>query len=203
MCLISCCRFARKGKLQDNLGHKVNFRNTVIIMTSNLGSQTITGDGAVGFLNDNSGVDRKNIRSTAMSALKKAFRPEFINRIDEILVFETLKKSEVRSIVDILLAEVQMRLQKYEITLEVNTHAKELIIKKGYNTRYGARPLRRVIQREIEDTLSTDILHRKYDTGSRLILSTNKNAFVFRKKSEKPLQITAHENKDTVITFKS
>jgi ATP-dependent Clp protease ATP-binding subunit ClpC len=171
-----------EGELQDNLGHRVNFRNTVLIMTSNAGAREITRDSAVGFRKEDGIMNYNEIRSSAMNELKRLFRPEFINRVDEIVVFHSLTDPQVRNILDILLGEVQTRLAQKEMILEVNRSARELLIEKGYDIKYGARPFRRTIQREIEDPLSMEILRGRFGQGSHIVVGVRKGAITFREK---------------------
>jgi len=172
-----------EGELQDNLGHKVSFRNTVLIMTSNAGAREITRDSAVGFRSDDGLMDYKDIRASALNELRRQFRPEFINRVDEIVVFHSLSDEQVRNILDILIGEVQKRLSERDIILDFNKGAKDLLIEKGYDVKFGARPLRRTIQREVEDPLSLEILKGRFGEGSRITVGTRKGAIVFREKT--------------------
>ncbi len=168
-----------EGELQDNLGHKVNFRNTVIIMTSNAGAREITRESNVGFKTREMAMDHAEVKSSAMNELRRMFRPEFINRIDEIVVFHSLSKDQVSNILNIMLADVQVRMAERDMTLELSKPAREWIINKGYDVKYGARPLRRVIQREIEDPLSMEILKGRFGAGSRVIVGLKDNKITF------------------------
>ena len=180
-----------EGELHDNLGHKVNFRNVVLIMTSNAGAREITREASVGFRSEEGIMDYREIRSSAMNELRRLFRPEFINRVDEIVVFHSLEDREVRNILDILLGEVQTRLAARDITLEVNRAARDLLIAEGYDVKYGARPLRRTIQREIEDPLSLDLLRRRFEEGAHILVGVRKGKIQFRfKKTGKAAEIT-------------
>ena len=150
------------GHLTDAQGRKVNFKNTIIIMTSNIGSKVIEkGGGGLGFdfNEDQEEGNYDRIRSLVNDELKQFFRPEFLNRLDEIIVFRQLRKSEVSQIADILLKEVSNRLtQQREITLEVTEAFTERVINEGFDPSYGARPLRRAIMRLLEDSLAEAIL---------------------------------------------
>ena len=179
-----------EGELQDNLGHKVNFRNTVLIMTSNAGAREITRDATVGFRSEEGIMDHKEIRSSAMNELRRLFRPEFINRVDEIVVFHSLSDKQIRNILDILLGDVQTRLAEREIILEVNRPARDLLIEKGYDIKYGARPFRRTLQREIEDPLAMEILRGRFGQGSHIVVGVRKGEIVFREKKRKTRNIT-------------
>ncbi len=173
-----------EGELHDNLGHRVNFRNTVLIMTSNAGAREITRDASVGFRTDDGLMEYREIKASAMNELKRTFRPEFINRVDEIVVFHSLNNEQVRSILEILLGDVQTRLAAREIVLEVSKTARALLIERGYDVKFGARPLRRTIQRDIEDPLATEILKGRFQEGDHIVVSTRNDEFTFRKKQK-------------------
>ncbi len=180
-----------EGELQDNLGHKVSFRNTIMIMTSNAGAREITRDGTVGFQSSEEEVfEYREIRASAMNELKKFFRPEFINRVDETVVFHSLNRDQVRKILDIELADVQQRLVEKDIVLEVKKSAKDHIIDTGYEIRYGARPLRRTIQREIEDPLSMEMLKGRFNPGDHVIVHMRSGKIAFKQgpKKKKPTE---------------
>ncbi len=183
-----------EGELHDNLGHKVNFRNVVLIMTSNAGAREITRESSVGFRKEEGVMDYREIRSSAMNELRRLFRPEFINRVDEIVVFHSLQDKQVRDILDILLGEVQTRLAERDITLEVNRSARDLLIKEGYDVKYGARPLRRTIQRDIEDPLSMDLLRGRFDEGSHIVVGVKKGKITFRTKRRKAKEAEAKDS---------
>ncbi|MBT3272455.1 MAG: ATP-dependent Clp protease ATP-binding subunit [Spirochaetales bacterium] len=172
-----------EGELQDNLGHKVSFRNTVLIMTSNAGAREISRDNALGFQSDEGLMSYSEIRASAMNELKRIFRPEFINRVDEIVVFHSLDRKEVLKILDILIDEVRLRLLEMNITIELKKSAKEFLIDRGFDAKFGARPLRRAIQRELEDPLSLQILKGKCPTGSLVTASARNQKLVFHVKA--------------------
>ncbi len=173
-----------EGQLQDSLGHTVSFRNTVLIMTSNAGAREITRESHVGFKTLAGLMDYRDIKSSAMNELQRLFRPEFINRVDEIVVFHSLDHDQVRSILEMELAEVQTRLAEKEITLEVTRKAKEHLIEVGYDAKFGARPLRRTIQREIEDPLAMEILKERFGEGSRVVVTMRNEKISFREKKK-------------------
>ena len=154
------------GRLTDSQGRTVNFKNTVIIMTSNIGARLITEKKSLGFSkqeqnNENDKKEYENIKKEVMEALKKELRPEFINRIDEIIVFHKLTDKEISQIIDIMLKEVIERLKVQKIQIEIEPEVKELIAKKGVDKAFGARPLRRTIQNILEDRLAEEILDGK------------------------------------------
>jgi len=151
------------GRLTDSTGRTVNFKNTVIIMTSNVGARAITDKKMLGFSesqNDKQAADKEyeNVKKDVLAELKREFRPEFINRIDEIIVFHKLVQEEINQIIDIMLKQVQKRMEEQNIKIEIDESVKELISKKGIDTNYGARPLRRAIQSMLEDRIAESIL---------------------------------------------
>ena len=147
-----------EGELSDNLGHTVNFRNTVIIMTSNAGARQITNEGRVGFGTLDGVMPYEEIKAGAMNELKKLLSPELINRIDDVIVFDALTKKEVAKILDIQLAELGERLAEKGLTISLKPKAKEYLIENGYNPAMGARPMKRLLRKEIEDPLSMELL---------------------------------------------
>ena len=147
-----------EGELSDNLGHTVNFRNTVIIMTSNAGARQITNERRVGFGTAEGVMAYEEIKAGAMNELKKLLNPELINRIDDVIVFDALSKAQVSKILDIQLAELAERLKDKNLTINIKPKAKEYLIEHGYNPAMGARPMKRLIRKEIEDPLSVEIL---------------------------------------------
>lgn len=147
-----------EGELSDNLGHTVNFRNTVIIMTSNAGARQITNEGRVGFGTLDGVMPYEEIKAGAMNELKKLLSPELINRIDDVIVFDALSKKEVSKILDIQLAELGDRLAERGLTISLKPKAKEYLIENGYNPAMGARPMKRLLRKEIEDPLSMELL---------------------------------------------
>jgi len=168
-----------EGELQDNLGHKVSFRNTVLIMTSNAGAREITRESSLGFKSDEGILHYNEIKASAMNELRKQFRPEFINRVDEIIVFESLSRDNLKQILEVLLSEVKMRLLQMNIMIDIKSSVKDFIIDSGYDVKFGARPLRRTIQKEIEDPLSLQILKGNCPNGSRIKASFRKEKIFF------------------------
>ena len=150
------------GRLTDSNGRTVNFKNTVIIMTSNIGARLITDKKALGFAKNEEDKkaksDYENTKKEVMEALKRELRPEFINRIDEIIVFHKLTDKEIDKIIDIMLKEVEERLKAQKIKIEIMPEVKKLIASKGIDKNFGARPLRRTIQSVLEDRLAEEIL---------------------------------------------
>ena len=151
------------GRLTDSQGRTVNFKNTVIIMTSNVGARAITDKKTLGFAEINSNKEQsekeyENVKKDVLAELKRQFRPEFINRIDDIVVFHKLVKEEIDQIIDIMLKQVSKRMEEQNLKIEIDPSVKELISNKGIDTNYGARPLRRAIQSMLEDKIAESIL---------------------------------------------
>jgi ATP-dependent Clp protease ATP-binding subunit ClpC len=164
------------GRLTDAKGRTVDFKNTLIVMTSNIGSKVIEkGGGSLGFeFNTNEEEANYNrIRNLVHEELKQYFRPEFLNRVDEIIVFRQLTKDEVKQIADILLKEVFDRMKEKKIHLTVSDRFKDLLVEEGYNPSYGARPLRRAIQRLLEDLLAEEILTGRVKEGSEVLIDVD------------------------------
>jgi len=160
------------GKLTDAQGRKVDFRNVIVIMTSNIGSASISKNVALGFnLSDEQGLSYEDMKTRVMGDLKKVFRPEFLNRIDEIIVFPKLTKDEILSIVDQMLNRLRVQMAEHEVTIELTDEAKDLLVEKGYDPAMGARPLRRAIQRFIEDPLADFVLGRSLEPGSTILIA--------------------------------
>jgi len=176
-----------EGQLQDNLGHTVSFRNTVIIMTSNAGAREISKDSSLGFHTDSGMMKYEEIKSSALSELKRMFNPEFINRVDEIVVFHSLSREQLDRILSLMLKEVEDRLGEQGITIEIKPKAREHLLEKGYDEKFGARPLRRTIQKLIEDPLSLDILEGRFKTGSTIEVDLKERQIIFRPKRHKKL----------------
>ncbi|MFZ9669053.1 MAG: ATP-dependent Clp protease ATP-binding subunit [Solirubrobacterales bacterium] len=147
------------GRLTDSQGRTVDFRNSIIIMTSNIGAGEIARNQGIGFtVSDETGITYEDMKGRIMSELKKVFRPEFLNRIDEVIVFHKLSREEVREIVDLLLGRVRHQVAEHEIVLELDDGAKDFLVEKGWDPSMGARPLRRAIQRYVEDPLADEVL---------------------------------------------
>ena len=169
------------GRLTDNKGRTVDFKNTIIIMTSNVGASEVAHVNTLGFVGNNSR-EYDDMCDRYMDALKEKFRPEFLNRIDDIIVFHKLTKEETAKIAEILLSGLRKRLAVTGAKLEVTPAAMDLITEKGYDSNYGARPLKRVIQRHIEDKLSEQILRGDFGEGSVIEVDALDGEFTFKKK---------------------
>ena len=188
------------GRLTDGQGRVVDFKNTVVVMTSNAGAHTIKKQRSMGF--GSSASDEKSyeaMRENIMDEVKRIFRPEFLNRVDEIIVFHALEQDEIDRIAALMLSNVQKRLRERDIDLEVDDSAIKLLSAAGYDLQYGARPLRRAIQRMVEDALSEEILDGKVKLGDRVSMSAQDGKLVFtplpREEEREPAQ-PAYQNKD-------
>src|SRR6184192_476086 len=160
------------GKLTDAQGRRVDFRNTIIVMTSNIGASQISKNVGLGFaMGDDTGMSYEDMKNRVMGELKKVFRPELLNRIDEVIVFHKLSKEEILTIVDIQMKRVREQMATHEVAIELTDEAKELLVEKGYDPAMGARPLRRAIQRVIEDPLADFVLGRSVEPGSTILVS--------------------------------
>ncbi len=159
------------GQLTDAKGRRINFRNTVIIMTSNIGAREAQAEANIGFKTETATQEKqleahhKKMEGTIDKALQKTFKPEFLNRIDHAVVFKALSQNDIRKIVDLQLALLQSRVSEQEITLDFDRSVKDLLVQKGYDPKFGARPLRRAITNQIEDRLANEILHGSIKPG--------------------------------------
>jgi ATP-dependent Clp protease ATP-binding subunit ClpC len=164
------------GILTDSLGRKVDFRNTIIIMTSNIGARDIRNMGkGIGFDTDDSPFDYAKMKSTIQDALKKVFNPEFLNRIDDVITFKPLEKKDIFQIIDLLNEELFSRIKELGFEINVTKAAKEFITDKGFDQKYGARPLKRAIQKYIEDPLAEEILENDHKDGAVIKIKMNKS----------------------------
>ena len=168
------------GVLTDSLGRKVDFKNTVVIMTSNIGTKLIQKGVSLGFQNDEKGGQLLRRKEEVMGELKRSFSPEFLNRIDEIVIFHSLEKEHLIHILDILLHELNLRLIEKSVTIEVDDEVKQWLIKEGYEPLYGARPMRRIIQRAIGDPLSEELIKGRFKDNRKIkvVLRDGAPAFI-------------------------
>jgi ATP-dependent Clp protease ATP-binding subunit ClpB len=158
------------GRMTDGQGRTVDFKNTVIIMTSNLGSQ---------YIQELAELNRKEMERRVMEALRQAFKPEFLNRVDETIIFNSLGREEIKSIVEIQLKRLRQNLANRKLQLEISERAKALLAEKGYDPVYGARPLKRTIQRLIQDPLAVKILEGEFKEGDRVQVDTDGKSLQF------------------------
>ncbi|TFB09150.1 ATP-dependent Clp protease ATP-binding subunit [Candidatus Atribacteria bacterium MT.SAG.1] len=174
------------GRLTDSQGRVVDFKNTVIIMTSNVGATLIKKGATLGFrgAKDSEEMSYKEIKDRVMGELNKTFRPEFLNRIDEVIVFKSLNREEIKNIADLMLGEVKKLLEEQKIGLETTERAKELLAKEGYDPDFGARPLRRIIERLIENPISEKILAGEFKDGDCVLVKAKNGKIIFSKKKK-------------------
>ncbi|MBQ4092330.1 MAG: AAA family ATPase, partial [Firmicutes bacterium] len=171
------------GRLTDSMGRTVDFRNTIIIMTSNVGAENVyTTNKSMGFLTEEAKEDDyESIKGKDMADLKKSFRPEFINRVDEIIVFHSLQQEDIVSIAELMLKELEERLSEQQITLDVTDDAKKYLAEKGFDKTFGARPLRRTILTKVEDPLAEKLLDNTFAEGDKVKVDLADGELVFTK----------------------
>jgi ATP-dependent Clp protease ATP-binding subunit ClpC len=174
------------GRLTDAQGHTVDFKNTVIIMTSNLGTRDIQKGTTIGFSTSDEQVTYEKMKDRVMEELKRSFRPEFLNRIDEIIVFQSLSLENVKSIVDLMMRRVSDQLKAKDIDIELTESAKDVLADKGYDPTLGARPLRRTIQRLVEDPLSEKLLWKEFAAGQTIIVDAQDGEILFEGAPQSP-----------------
>jgi len=167
------------GRLTDSFGRKVDFRNTVVIMTSNVGAELIRKASSLGFKAQKEEVTYQEMKEKLLDEVKRTFKPEFLNRIDDIIVFRPLVREDLGHIVDIEIGFVAERLKEHKITLEVTQEAKDFLIDKGFDPLFGARPLKRTIQRFLEDPLASDIISKRFQEGSTIKVLRKYEELVF------------------------
>lgn len=187
----SLLQILEEGRLTDGQGRVVDFKNTIIIMTTNLGTRDISR-GAMGFsLEGDTANDYDRMKGKVNEELKKSFKPEFLNRVDETIVFPQLTKPELVQIVDLFVKRLAMRLEDRDMTLEVLPAAKDRLIEIGFDPALGARPLRRAVQREVEDRLSEKILHGELKNSSHVVVDYVNGEFTFDSRSTEPVAVSA------------
>ncbi len=164
-----------EGKLTDSKGRVVNFKNTIIVLTSNIGSQFIQKMESYGFSNKSSENEYEQTKDNVMGSLKDYFRPEFLNRLDDIIVFDILKKEDIKKIVSLQIEIVAKRLAQKEIKLSVSDEAVSYIAETGFDPHYGARPIKRLIQTEILNPVASALIGRKKENESSVVVSLSKD----------------------------
>ncbi|MDQ0177392.1 ATP-dependent protease ATP-binding subunit ClpC [Bacillus chungangensis] len=170
------------GRLTDSRGRTVDFRNTILILTSNVGAEALKYNKYVGFTIQDGKQDYKNMKDKVMEELKKAFRPEFLNRLDEIIVFHSLEKEHLKQIVTLMSEQLTERLKEQEMDLELTEAAKDKITEEGFDPEYGARPLRRALQKFVEDRLSEELLKGNISKGQHIVIDVEDNEFTVKTK---------------------
>jgi ATP-dependent Clp protease ATP-binding subunit ClpC len=157
-----------EGRLTDSFGRKVDFKNTVIIMTSNIGAEALRKQGSIGFKSQEEEVTYQTMKDKLLEEVKKVFKPEFLNRVDDIIVFRSLTREDLEHIVKLETKEVETRLKDQSISLDLTKEAKDFLIERGFDKTFGARPLKRTIQRFLEDPLAEEIIKGTYKNGAKL-----------------------------------
>jgi len=178
-----------EGHLTDNYGRVIDFKNTVVIMTSNVGAKDITRGKSLGFATNDSRADFERIADKVKEEMGRVFNPEFLNRLDDVIVFHPLGKEHISQIVSILFADVQKRLNEEEITIKLTQEATEFLVNHGHDEHFGARPLKRAIQRYVEDPLSEKLLMGEFSRGDEIevaVSATEKEKLEFRVLSPTP-----------------
>jgi len=173
------------GRLTDAQGRTVDFKNAVVIMTSNVGAHTIRKQKTLGFAASQDNLaqnEYEKMKENVMDELRRTFRPEFLNRIDDIIVFHALEREHIGQIVELMLEDLRKRLKTLDITLEINNNAKEYIADKGFDSQFGARPLKRAIQKMIEDQLSEELLKGTIKSGNEVLVDVSNDQLVIRPK---------------------
>jgi ATP-dependent Clp protease ATP-binding subunit ClpB len=172
------------GRLTDAKGRLASFKNSILIMTSNIGSEHIAKMGKLGFLGEAQDSERQGLKDKVYDALKENFRPEFLNRVDEIIIFNYLGKPEIKKIVELELSRVQKRLESKKVGLKITEAAREFLVKEGFDPNLGARPLKRVIQRQVLDPLSLKIVSGEIKEGEQVIVDSQDHIIVFRQSKD-------------------
>ena len=172
-----------EGKLTDSQGRTVDFRNTIILLTSNVGAESAKKSKSIGFNNSDEDVDYEKMKELIMDEAKKAFRPEFLNRLDDVIVFHALDKQDLMKILDLEIDKVVERLEKKDINLVLDEKARDFLVEKGHDPEYGARPMRRAVERFMEDPLAEEILRGKLIEGQPIQVSADEDKLTFTQKS--------------------
>jgi ATP-dependent Clp protease ATP-binding subunit ClpC len=168
-----------EGRLTDSFGRKVDFRNTIIIITSNVGAELIRKTGSLGFKTQKEEVSYQEMKDKLLEEVKRTFKPEFLNRLDDIIVFRQLLKEDLQRIIDIEIGYVADRLREQNIALEVTPEAKEFFVEKGFDPVFGARPLKRTIQRFLEDPLASEIISKRFKENSKVKVVRKNDELIF------------------------
>jgi ATP-dependent Clp protease ATP-binding subunit ClpC len=186
------------GMLTDAQGRTVDFKNVVLIMTSNVGAQHINKTQSLGFGGGNEGISYKEMKGRVQSELRKIFRPELLNRIDETIVFHKLEREDMRHIIEIQIQRLTKQLVEREVTLEFTTEALDKLSDAGYDPAFGARPLRRVLQRMIEDPMSEMLLRGEIPNGSKVVIEPNDITYEDVSEDETIVSIKVSQPKEVV-----
>ncbi|MCB1126297.1 MAG: ATP-dependent Clp protease ATP-binding subunit, partial [Verrucomicrobiae bacterium] len=168
-----------EGKLTDSFGRQVDFRNTVILMTSNVGSESLRRQTTIGFTPPTDTANYEAMKGKILEEAKKVFRPEFLNRLDDVIVFHSLAKPDLIKILDLEITKVLERLKHRNLQLELDEKARDFLVEKGYDPAYGARPMRRAVERNLEDPLAEEIIRGDLRENEPIIVTVEDNKLVF------------------------
>jgi len=168
-----------EGRLTDSFGRKVDFKNTIIIMTSNIGAETLKKQGSIGFRSQEEEVTYQSMRSRLLDEVKKTFKPEFLNRVDDTIVFRPLTKEDLEKIIELEIKDVESRLKDQHIMIDLTKEAKDFLIERGFDKVFGARPLKRTIQRFLEDPLAEEIIRGSYKNGAKVRVTAKADSLDF------------------------
>ena len=170
------------GRLTDSFGRKVDFKNTILIMTSNIGAEMLKKQGSIGFKSQAEEVTHQGMKDRLLDEVKKVFKPEFLNRVDDIIVFRSLTKEDLGKIVELEIKDVEKRLRDKNIHIELTKESKDFLIEKGFDKTFGARPLKRTIQRFLEDPLAEDIIKGTFKDGGKVAVTAKVDHLEFKAK---------------------
>ncbi|MDK2945161.1 MAG: ATP-dependent Clp protease ATP-binding subunit ClpC, partial [Mesotoga sp.] len=181
------------GRLTDSQGRQVDFRNTIVIMTSNLGGEFINKTkSSIGFVeSSHEEKEYEAMKTSVLEEVKRTFRPEFLNRLDEVVVFHQLTKDQIKTIIDILMNDMRKRLNEKHLKLILSEAAQEFLVEEGFNPVYGARPLKRAIQKYVEDPLSEELLRGRFQDGDLITAEVNNRVLIFKKKKDEKTEVKA------------
>jgi ATP-dependent Clp protease ATP-binding subunit ClpC len=168
-----------EGKLTDSMGRTVDFRNTIILLTSNVGAESIKKQSTIGFAAVNEGLNYEKIKERLIEEAKRTFKPEFLNRLDDVIVFHPLSKEDLIQILELEVGKLAARLKPKNLRLQLDTKAKEFLIEKGYDPTYGARPMRRAVEQYLEDPLAEEMLKGNIQPNSIVVVSADKDRLTF------------------------
>jgi ATP-dependent Clp protease ATP-binding subunit ClpC len=172
-----------EGKLTDNVGRVINFRNTIVLLTSNVGAELIRRNSTMGFSPISDENSYEKMKEKIMDEAKRIFKPEFLNRLDDVIVFRSLTKPDLLEILDLEVAKVVERLKGKQIELALDQSAKDFLVEKGYDPTYGARPMRRAVERFLEDPLAEEILKGNLHPNEPITVSLGDGKLVFNQKT--------------------
>jgi ATP-dependent Clp protease ATP-binding subunit ClpC len=175
-----------EGKLTDNIGRVVSFRNTIILLTSNVGADLLRRQTTMGFSPATADQSYEKMKEKIMDEAKRLFRPEFLNRLDDAIVFRSLTKPELVEVLELEVSKVGQRLKGRQLHLTLDEAAKELLLQKGYDPNYGARPMRRAVERSLEDPLAEEILKGTLHPNDPILVTVQDGKIVFRQKTSAP-----------------